>query len=543
MGNNQSTNNKKQDKTDISSIVSHIATNYIFTSNFKDMQNLSEAEYCNNLVILTSRIIEQNLNDLDIQYLAQHIKDGKVVDLMNKDKVIYLKKSEIPKLDVKNSTQKRRLCIGIAKFYVKIAHIFACIIKTINPTITYTNSGGGLEETDITNKQNLPDNTKMSMNMPSVSLCSKRLDALINNNKYDLDNLNNNTDIYVGPDYCNFNSGESASNLLSEPGMVELEELYNDKYDYDTGKYSGMTSNMKQQYKSDLKLFYEAFSDNKEPFDSNKIKKFSDIKLRDNNKKEGCSKEEGKGEYLIKYKGTNKEQLFLNYARHIKKMMNNTSNNQNLLLSVIDKLFVNINIEDDNYNRDESKNVIKMIIINPQLNERMLQEIVEETRRIVINLYITCESDFLQGLEIFEAIVEQRMKNTVEERLNNLPIHKIKVRDDQMKSEKKERERAEIEKKERERAEIEKKERERADIEKRQRETADIEKKELEKVDSKRAVEKKESDNVDIQQKQNIVDPGKEEMYKGPNKASNFVEDFNKTLISSQDKDDLVYKQ
>ena len=533
MGNNQSTNNKKQDKTDISSIVSHIATNYIFTSNFKDMQNLSEAEYCNNLVILTSRIIEQNLNDLDIQYLAQHIKDGKVVDLMNKDKVIYLKKSEIPKLDVKNSTQKRRLCIGIAKFYVKIAHIFACIIKTINPTITYTNSGGGLEETDITNKQNLPDNTKMSMNMPSVSLCSKRLDALINNNKYDLDNLNNNTDIYVGPDYCNFNSGESASNLLSEPGMVELEELYNDKYDYDTGKYSGMTSNMKQQYKSDLKLFYEAFSDNKEPFDSNKIKKFSDIKLRDNNKKEGCSKEEGKGEYLIKYKGTNKEQLFLNYARHIKKMMNNTSNNQNLLLSVIDKLFVNINIEDDNYNSDESKNVIKMIIINPQLNERMLQEIVEETRRIVINLYITCESDFLQGLEIFEAIVEQRMKNTVEERLNNLPIHKIKVRDDQMKSEKKEREKAEIEKKEREKAEIEKKERERGEIEK----------KELEKVDSKREFEKKESDNVDTQQKQNIVDPLKEEMYKGPNEASKFVKDFNETLISSEQRGNLVNKQ
>jgi hypothetical protein len=311
------------------------------------------------------------------------------------------------------------------------------------------------------------------MNMPSVSLCSKRLDALINNNKYDLDNLNNNTDIYVGPDYCNFNSGESASNLLSEPGMVELEELYNDKYDYDTGKYSGMTSNMKQQYKSDLKLFYEAFSD----------------------------------------KGTNKDQLFLNYARHIKKMMNNTSNNQNLLLSVIDKLFVNINIEDDNYNRDESKNVIKMIIINPQLNERMLQEIVEETRRIVINLYITCESDFLQGLEIFEAIVEQRMKNTVEERLNNLPIHKIKVRDDQMKNEKKEREKAEIEKKE------------------------------LEKVDSKGEFEKKESDNVDTQQKQNIVDPRKEEMYKGPNEASKFVKDFNETLISSEQRGNLVNKQ
>ena len=518
MGNNQSNNNnKKEEKTDISSIVSHIASNYIFTSNFKDMQNLSDAEYCNNLVILTSRIIEQNLNDLDIKYLAQHIKDGKVVDLMNKDKVIYLKKSEIPKLDVKNSTQKRRLCVGIAKFYVKIAHIFACIIKTINPTITYTNSGGSPEEKDITDKHKLPDNTKMTMNMPSVSLCSKRLDALINNNKYDLDNLNAATDIQVGPDYCNFNSGESSNNLTSEPGMVELEELYNDKYDYDNGKYIGMSSNMKQQYKSDLKIFYEAFSDNKEPFDSNKIKKFSDIKLRDNNNKEGCSKEQGKGEYLIKYKGTNKEELFINYARHIKKMMNNTSNNQNLLLSVIDKLFVNINIEDDNYNRDESKKVIKMIIINPQLNERMLQDVVEETRRIVINLYITCESDFLQGLEIFEAIVEQRMKNTVEERLNNLPIHKIKVRDEQMKSEKKESERVEMEKKQRERVELEKKQREKVELEKTQREKVEI--------------ERKKSAIVGPEQKEVNVGPEQKEIYK--NEKSNFVQDLNETIMPS----------
>ena len=56
------------------------------------MQNLNDVNYCNNLVILTSRIIEENLNDLDIEYLAQHIKDGKVVDLMTKDKVIFLKR-------------------------------------------------------------------------------------------------------------------------------------------------------------------------------------------------------------------------------------------------------------------------------------------------------------------------------------------------------------------------------------------------------------------------------------------------------------------
>ena len=422
MGNNQSTNNPNKDESDIYNIVNHIASNYIFTSNFQDMQNLNDVNYCNNLVILTSRIIEENLNDLDIEYLSQHIKEGKVVDLMTKDKVIYLKKDNIPKLDVKNDTQKRRLCVGIAKFYVKVAHIFACIMKTINPTISYSDNAGQTKEVDITGKHMLPekdDKLNMKMNMSSISLCSKRLDALVNNNKYDTNDLNK--EIVVNPDYCGFNAQESNSDLQSEPGMVELEQLYNDKYNYDTGGYNGMSDNMKKQYQRDLKIFYEAFSDNNEPFDPKKITKFSDIKLREHHKKEGCSKSD-KGEYLQKYKGGYKDELFFQYAKHIKAMMENTKKNQDKLLSVIDKLFVFVNIE------DEAKKVTKMILINPELTEKSLQTVVEETRNIIINLYITCENDFLKGLEIFEGIVEQQISDTTKERINNLPLHRELLR-------------------------------------------------------------------------------------------------------------------
>ena len=81
MGNNQSTNNPKKDESDIYNIVNHIASNYIFTSNFQDMQNLNDVNYCNNLVILTSRIIEENLNDKekmlsDIDKFSRDLKNG-----------------------------------------------------------------------------------------------------------------------------------------------------------------------------------------------------------------------------------------------------------------------------------------------------------------------------------------------------------------------------------------------------------------------------------------------------------------------------------
>jgi len=480
MGNDISTQQDKSDLSNIHKIVNHIATDYIFTSNFKDMENLGDVKYCNNLVILTSRIIEENLNDLDVEYLSQHIKDGNVVDEMTKDKVIYLKKNKIPKLDVKNETQKRRLCVGIARFYVKIAHIFASILKTINPTISYVDNKGNAGETSLMDKHKLPEDADMKMN--TISLCSKRLDTLVNNNNYD---INNKKEVIVNPDYCNMNADKNNATLLDEPGMVELEKLYNDKYDYDKGGYIGMSDTMKNKYKRDLEIFYKAFSDNSEPFDSKKIKKFSDIKLREHHKKKGCSEGED-GEYLKKYKGELKDKLYGDYANHVKKMMDNTKKNQDQLLSVIDKLFVFVNIT------DETKKDKKVIMINPTLTETTLQNVVEESRRIIMNLYITCEKDFLKGLEIFEAIVEKQISDTTMERINNLPIHREQIARARL-------EHNEIEKKERddkERDDKERDEKERDDKERDEKERDEKERDEKER-DEKERSENNENDDDD----------------------------------------------
>ena len=49
---------------------------------------------------------------------------------MAKGNVLYLDRNDLEKLDVSNSVRKRRMCVGIAKFYIKIAHLFAAIVKT-----------------------------------------------------------------------------------------------------------------------------------------------------------------------------------------------------------------------------------------------------------------------------------------------------------------------------------------------------------------------------------------------------------------------------
>ena len=92
MGNTQS--NPKTKKT-LSQIIDYIATNYILTQNFQDMTKLSDMKYCNDLVILTSKIISNNLSDLEVQYLAQRIKKGVEINEMTKDKR-YLPRQEQP---------------------------------------------------------------------------------------------------------------------------------------------------------------------------------------------------------------------------------------------------------------------------------------------------------------------------------------------------------------------------------------------------------------------------------------------------------------
>jgi hypothetical protein len=47
----------------------------------------------------------------------------------------------------------------------------------------------------------------------------------------------------------------------------------------------------------------------------------------------------------------------------------------------------------------------KKIRINPQLTERLLSETVDETIRLITDLYVTCEKDYITGIKLYEAII------------------------------------------------------------------------------------------------------------------------------------------
>lgn len=412
MGNQNSTQSPNENKDNpelkpksVSQILDYIATHYILTMDFKSLRKLYDKTYCDKLVVLTSDIIERYFTDMEITYLAQRVKNGVEVNELDKDKVIFFDRDDLDKLDVQNSIKKKRLCLGIAKFYIKIAHIFAAIVTTINPVYVYKDSEGNTVRATLYEKGKIPKNTPRDIY--KLNICDNRINSLKNNHPLEPDADGN---IYVGPKVCNVNVNDrgETKNLEEEPGIPELMELYyDDNYDFNTGKFTGMSEKTKQTFDADLKIFYNIFTGNSTM--PPEITKFSDIKLREYHKTPLCQGSDPVFERS--YKGPLSNELFKNYADNLKSMMEKANKNQSTLLTIINQIFVYT------INPQTGK---KQIRITPKLSENKLQEIVVETRALIIKLYLTCEMDYLNGIKLFEAIVEKKIFDTSHNQIESL---------------------------------------------------------------------------------------------------------------------------
>jgi hypothetical protein len=418
MGNATSSNlNKSSDKElkNFYDVVDYIATYYILTMDFKSLSKLSEKAYCDKLVVLTSDIIERYFNNMEITYLAQRIKDGVEVNNLNKEKIIFINKDNLESLDVSNDAQKsikkKRVCIGIAKFYVKIAHIFAAIVMTINPVYTYKDATGQTVKTGLLEKDKIPKN--VNRKLYKLNICDNRIRALKKGEQVD-DTTGN---VTIQPKMCDMNLNKTGveKTLSDEPGITELMKLYlDDKYDFSNGSFTGMSDLTKAQFIKDLNLFYTTFTGNETM--PPEITKFSDIKLKDYNKKTGC---QGTNPiFKRKYTLNKKDKLFIDYAENTKKMIQNAADNQAKLLSVINDLFTYVI---DPYSGK------KVIRVNPKLNDESLQKSVEKSRRLIVDLYVKCETDYVNGIKLYEAIVESKIIETTQKQIDSLKSEASKI--------------------------------------------------------------------------------------------------------------------
>ena len=396
-------NKTDQPNKNLPDAINYLATHYILTQSFQDMVNLRDPKYCNDLVILTSDIIGEYLNEQQVKYMHQKMKRGVEINEIKEDSLLWIKNDDFKKLDVKTQVPKKRLCIGIAKQYIKIAHLFGAIVTTINPTYSYRDNFGIMQTVPLKDKNKIPSN--VDAKLKRVNICSERINALINGQ-----DLKSSDTVTIKPNFCDINVAKgkdgNTKSLTDEPGIPELELLYNDEYDFATGQFVSMSDNMKKKYAADVETFYKVFTGNSTKPDS--VTNFSDIKLRDFASSAGCKKD---SIYRQSYDGSREQALFKQYAEHIQKMIKRAQDNQNALLAVLDAMFVwKLNHADQR----------KLILINPGLNEESLDKLIADARKLIINCYITCENDFIKGLEIFESIVEKQIMDVTKSQIDRL---------------------------------------------------------------------------------------------------------------------------
>ena len=393
--------------------IDDIATNYILTMDFKSLKKLSEKEYCDKLILMTSEIFQNQLNSMEVKYLLQRTQFGanenpnaEYLNEMKKRKFFFYMNDETNKFDKfdvalndneMKESDKSRVCIGIAKFYIIIAHLFASIVKTINPVYSYSDANGNEIEVDFFNRDRIPPN--VATQVKKISICDNRLRALKDNIQAD-----ENNEIYFKTNNCDIHIEKETLN--NEPGIYEFQNLYlDDNYDYLTGNFTSKSEASKEIFKEDLKRFYTEFTGEEDmPSD---ITKFSDIKLKHYKREECVSNEEPI------YENDENSDYFKMYAQNIRTMMQNSHQGQQKLLEILNLVFIP---------KDEDK-----FILSPELNEELLYALVGETRKIIMNLYLTCEKDYTNGIKIYTELVKQIEYQNTERQIENLQKQQKKL--------------------------------------------------------------------------------------------------------------------
>ena len=494
MGNSSSTvknkNKNKEQKlnfkdlnynnTEFISKLNEIATDYILGQNFQDMVRLTNSKYCDDLVIITSKILKKSFFSSQIEAMYSKISETNVENSAYFSKNVHT---------TKEKTQK--MCIEIAKYYVKIAHLFAAIITTLNPVFSWRSSASSsravltphvpnsnskkdtanmvdvtdavdvvdtkesgikdgdvisnIERTTLQDKHYISEMAK-DIKVENLNFCNSRIADLIDMDEFaDLINeegildtkrpaseikiktklCSTNLNNLVNPVNIEHDEDEDADDVTSRsktvydlPGFAELSRLYNDKYNTSKGRFDRMSAKSREEKKRNVDLLYTLFTGNPNP--PKDIKSFRDIPIHSFSDTADCNTPDS---MLNKtYIGTTKDKLFVDYVEQIKIMIYDSNMVRNSLLEIIDKIFISNDAEkgEDVKDAEHAEDAKIKYIIDPNLTYEALNILIDETRKIILKLYMNCEKNFIYALKILQAIIEAQIFETDHRQIKEL---------------------------------------------------------------------------------------------------------------------------
>ena len=284
-----------------------VVVHYLFTMNDKDLRKMISVSHCNQWVDTIYSLLKKNTVRKDLISVTNRITHGD------------------HKMDDTNSSPMAPM--KVAKFYVKVVHVYAVIFFSINPSFADAN-----KNTDRSVDKILKYNSCKSKLAKKIDEKSKRTGSYVISG-------GGNKDIPIVP---------------------EIQSLYYDTYNPKTGTFKDMSDTSKQRYRDDLRLFYNTFSsDETDPKLPARIKTFEDIhrddastdvmkdlKFQENFQRAQIQNQSGiqsggsEQSKLNNTFNTLSSQLFMKYATTLKQLIRDTNNTNNTVLSIFSDLFV-----------------------------------------------------------------------------------------------------------------------------------------------------------------------------------------------------------
>ena len=176
MGNAQSQKKDTKDpdlffNEELINSIDELASKLIFQQSFQNLLKLNDPAYCDEVSVLTHRLLKKKLKPINVNVVSTRVKYG------NQDLYAItddgFKQLKIVDEAGEKNYDKNEMCLNVSKFYTKIFQAYSAIVSAINPVYVYKDVAG--EEKIKSVFDNVSGENKKRANIGLRSLCSRRI--------------------------------------------------------------------------------------------------------------------------------------------------------------------------------------------------------------------------------------------------------------------------------------------------------------------------------------------------------------------------------
>ena len=172
MGNAQSQKKTKETKNtlfneELINSIDLLASKLIFEQSFENLTKLGNSKYCDEVSILTQKLLKESLDTVNINVISTRVKYG-TQDLYVIDDEGFKKLKQ-----VEADRDKAMLCLNVSRFYTRIFQAYSSIVEAINPIYIYKDIEGTEKVRSVF--EEISSENKKKADIGLKSLCSRRI--------------------------------------------------------------------------------------------------------------------------------------------------------------------------------------------------------------------------------------------------------------------------------------------------------------------------------------------------------------------------------